>query len=126
MLTFRSMAEIQKARLPPRVTEVLTLVMRGLLQAYGADYSPDDDGYIVLVTPQTSDDDAIELMGRPWAEARLEGVSYDQKNRCFLSCVLFNNQFGLSIIVPDEKWLSPEFRVTLLEELGDKGGLRAR
>lgn len=122
MLSFRSMADIeaQKPRLPPRIVRCLTRVMQGLLDAY-TDYDPEDDGYLVLVTPETTNADAVKLIGRPWVEARLEGVSYDRENRCFLTCVLFNNQFGISIIVDDSPWLSridPGFREMLLYEMG--------
>jgi len=122
MLSFRSMADIeaQKPRLPPRIARCLTRVMQGLLNAY-KDYDPEDDGYLVLVTPQTTNADAVELMGRPWVEARLEGVSYDRESRCFLTCVLFNNQFGISIIIDDAPWLAridPGFRDMLLYEMG--------
>lgn len=122
MLSFRSMADIeaQRPRIPPRIINCLTRVMQGLLNAY-KDYDPEDDGYVVLITPQTTNADAVELMGRPWIDARLEGVSYDQESRCFNACVLFNNQFGVSIIVPDDSWLTridPGFRDMLLYEMG--------
>lgn len=122
MLTFRSLADIRKARLPPRIIRALTDVMGRLLAACGPEYDPDDDGYLVLITSHTTDADGVALMGVPWREARLEGIVYDRENRCYLSCILFNNQFGLSLIVPDEPWLDAAFRQRLLHEIGGTDG----
>lgn len=123
MLSFRSMADIeaQKPRLPPRIVRCLTVVMQGLLNAY-EHYDPEEDGYIVTVTPETTNADAVELMGVSWPDARWEGVRYDQENRCFISCVLFNNQFGISFVIDDAPWLSridPGLRNRLVYEMGD-------
>ena len=117
MLTFRSLTEIQKARLPPRIIEALTGVMKDLLLSFGDAYSPEDDGYIVLITPHTTEADALQLMGTSWSEARLEGVTCDPVSRCFITCILFNNQFGISIVVPDEPWLDSRFRAKLQAEM---------
>lgn len=128
MLSFRSLADIeaQRPRLPPRIARCVTTVMEGLLKAYD-DYDPEDDGYIVAVTPETTNADAVELMGTPWIDARWEGVSYDQENRCFVSCVLFNNQFGISFVIDDAPWLSkldPGFRDRLIYEMGGEDAKR--
>lgn len=117
MLTFRSLFDVQNARLPPKIHQVAMRSMRNLLDVYGPDYDPEDDGWVVVVTRYTSDQDAMALFGRPWADARLEGVTRDQESGCFLTCVLCNNQFGYTIIVPDAPWLSPAFRALLVSEL---------
>ncbi len=117
MLTFRSLDEIAPVSLPPPVHRAVFQAMKALLDAYGEDYDPDDCGYVVLVDATTTDGHALELMGRPWTDALLEGVIFDAETNCFLTCVLFNNQFGLSIVVPDEPWLDPAFRGKLREEL---------
>lgn len=117
MLTFRSLTEIEQVSLPPPVRRAATRAMRDLLEAYGEDYDPDDCGYVVLVDQTTTNAHALDLIGRPWPEAMLEGVIFDSETNCYLTCVLFNNQFGLTIIVPDESWLDPEFREKLKQEL---------
>lgn len=118
MLTFRSLTDVAHAQLPPKHRRAVTRAVRSLLDAYGDDYDPDDCGFVVLVTEKTTDADALELMGRPWAETRLEGAMLDKETGCFLSCWLANNQYGLTLIVPDENWLDPAFRALLVEELG--------
>ncbi|KIE42483.1 hypothetical protein [Geobacter anodireducens] len=107
MLSFRSMTEVQthKARIPPQIFSHLTTVMEGVLNAY-ENYDPDNDGYVVLLTPETTNADAMRMIGIPWAEVHFESVIYNQPSRCFVACALCNNQFALSVIVPDAPWLS--------------------
>lgn len=99
MQTFRSLEEVTQAQLPPKTRRAVTRAMRSLLDAYGADYDPDDCGYVVFVDKNTTDSQAVELFGLTWPEARLEGVTYDKETECFLTCILCNNQFGYTIIV---------------------------
>lgn len=69
MLTFRSLTDVTQAQLTPKQRRAVTRAMRSLLDAYGDDYDPDDCGFVVLVTEKTTDADALELMGRSWADA---------------------------------------------------------
>ncbi|BCS55612.1 hypothetical protein [Geobacter sp. SVR] len=118
MLTFRSLTEVEQAQLTPKHRRAVTRAMRSLLDAYGNNYNPDDCGFVVLLNQHTTDADALKLMGRPWAEARLEGVSFDRETNCFFTVWLANNQYGLTFLVPNEVWLDPAFRALLLDELG--------
>jgi len=122
MQEFRSLSEIDQVQLPPNQRRAVTQAVRTLLEVYGDDYEPDDCGYVVLIDQNTTDAQGQELLGCPWSEALLEGASYDFGDCCFLTCVLFNNQFGLTIIVPDEPWLDPRFRNRLEAELYSSGG----
>ena len=117
LLTFKSLDEVQEACLPPRIRKIVGSCIEDLLDAYGDDYDPEDDGYIVLYSRETTDRDARDLFGRTWTDACLEGVTFDEESHCFLTCVLCNNQFGYTIIVPDAEWLDPAFRAKLLSEL---------
>ncbi len=117
--TFRSLEEAREARLPPHLEKIVADCLQNLMDAYGDDYDPEDCGYVVLYTRETTDEDALELFGRTWADALLEGASYDEESRCFLTCVLTNNQFGYTIVVPDAEWLDPAFRAKLADELVD-------
>ena len=122
LLTFKSLEEAREAQLPPPIEKVIVRCMKDLIEAYGEDYDPDDDGYVVLFSPDTTDEDALDLFGRTWTDACLEGVLYDKEANCFLTCVLTDNQFGYTIIVPDAPWLDPEFRAKLLAEIVDCHG----
>jgi hypothetical protein len=46
-------------------------------------------------------------------EGLYEGVTYDEPSRCYLTCVLFNNEEGVTIVVPNDQYLDPEFREVL-------------
>lgn len=124
MQTFRSLSDVDRVTLPPKLRRAVTQALRTLLEAYGPDYDPDDCGYVVLLDQTTTDAHARDLMGRPWTEALLEGVVYDREAGCFLTCVLTNNQFGWTILVPDEPWLDPKLRAKLVAELCSEGGGR--
>lgn len=117
MQTFQSLEQVQQARLPPHIKKTVRQSLQALMDAYGPEYDPEDDGWVVLVDRTTTDQHALELFGVPWPEVRLEGVSFDQEARCFLTCHLSNNQFGITIIVPDMPWLNPEFRAQLMLEM---------
>lgn len=122
MQSFRSVEEIEQTGLTPEIRRAVMRAMQSLLAAYGDGFKSDDDGYVVLVDQHTTDADALKLMGRSWPDARLEGVTFDRETNCFLAIWLANNQFGLSIVVPDESWLDPRFRAVLLSELGGQNG----
>jgi hypothetical protein len=71
--------------------------VQNLIDAYGSDYDADDIGGVVLLDRDNTDDDAYELFGRTWVEGLYEGVTYDEPSRCYLTCVLFNNEEGVTI-----------------------------
>lgn len=116
MLSFRSMGEVRNAHLFPRLKNVLFNCIKALIEAYGDDFDPDDN-YVVLYTRDTTDEDALSLFGTTWQNACLEGVSLDKESNSFLTCVLFNNDSGVTIVIPDAPWLAPAFRAKLLNEL---------
>ena len=120
--TYRSIEEIREAQLPPQIEKVVCRCLQDLMDAYGDDYDPEDDGYVVLFSQDTTDEDALDLFGRTWMGACLEGVLYDKEANCFLTCVLTSNQFGYTIVVPDAPWLDPEFRAKLIAEIVDCHG----
>ena len=113
MQIFKTMSDVHAAGLAPPVREVVTWCVRSLVDAYGADYDADDVGGVALLGPETTDDHAYELFGRTWCEGVYEGVTYDEKAQCYLTCVLFNNEEGVTIVVPDTPELDPVFREIL-------------
>ena len=121
MQMFTSILQVQRARLPPEIRKVVFRTVLALIEAY-KEYDPGDDGYVVLVDQTTTDAHATELIGAPWTEASLEGVTYDAEAQCFETCVLFNNHFGITVIVPDRSWLDATFRAKLREEMGGGRG----
>ena len=112
MQTFKSLNEVQEADLSPAVKEVVRCCVQSLMNAYGEDFDADEVGGVVVLDHDTTDDDAYELFGRT-CEGLYEGVTYDAPSRCYLTCVLFNNEEGVTIVVPDEPDLDEVFREVL-------------
>ena len=81
-------------------------------------YSPEADGYLVLLDRDDVDrplteiwgDDAYSLIDVPW-----EGVT--RQDRFYVAVFLANNQFGLVFVIPDEPWLPIELRNALKANL---------
>lgn len=120
MKCFVTLEAVAQARLPANIRRAVTRSMRNMLDAHGDRYDPAADGRVVLVDQSTTDEDAQELFSHTWADAPLEGVTYDRETRTFLAVMLLNNQLAHSIIVPDMPWLSSAFRANLLENLSEK------
>jgi len=122
MLAFRSLEDIPKARLPTHLIQPVTKLMRCIHAAHGSDYQPDDDGYVILVTPTDTDKNLADRLGTRWNDSCFEGVSYDKASRLYHAVILRNNQFTLSILIPDEPWLDPDIRARMLPEIGGGDG----
>ncbi len=76
-------------------------------------YSPEADGYLVLLDQNDVDrplteiwgDDAYRLIDVPW-----EGVHKDESGEFFVCIFLANNQWALVALLPDADWLYGELR----------------
>jgi len=120
MQSFMSLLEVAAAQLPAGVEKVVTQMMQNMLDCHGEHYDPANDGLVVLIDDETTDDDGMRLFGHTWAEAPLEGVKYCRDSGTFLAVILLNNQLAHHVIVPDMPWLRPEFRDHLVENLVGK------
>jgi len=115
--SFTSLAEVEAARLTPDIKRVVLRCVQNLVDGYGPDFDLRQVGGVVVLDQDTTDRHALELFGRTWIEGRYEGVTYHEEGRCFVTCVLFNNEEGVTIVVPDAPWLDPRLRKRLTEEL---------
>jgi hypothetical protein len=71
-----------------------------------AGYYPDNDGYVVIITKETTDRNALEEnLGLSWLDAEWEDVTYNDDYKCFIAMHLFGNQFVLIVIVEDAEWV---------------------
>lgn len=122
MLAFRSLEDIPKARLPTHLIQPVTKLMRCIHAAHGSDYQPDDDGYVILVTPTDTDKNLADRLGTRWSESCFEGVSYDKATRLYHAVIIQGNQFTLSVLVPSEPWLDPAILARMLHEMGGDDG----
>lgn len=55
----------------------------------------------------------MSYSGELGARGYMRGVTYDEQSSCYLTCVLFNNEEGVTIMVPDDEYLDPIFREVL-------------
>ena len=79
-------------------------------------YDPDADGWVVLIdagdvgNPLVDLWDDWTLMDLPW-----EGIV--KLNGFYQGIFLANNQFGIAFVIPDQPWLTDEYRRRLDEHL---------
>ena len=120
MKTFRSLEDVEAANLSPPVHGVVRSVVKNLIDAYaeyGETYDAESDGYTVLVEEGDTDAELEAEVGYNLREAVLEG-GY-REGGVFCTCVLHNNQYGVSFLVPDAPWLDRVVRAKLEAECGE-------
>ena len=116
MLKFTSEADLLRLNpTSPALPVLRDLVHRIITGAKKSEYgySPEADGYLVLLDQDDIDrplteiwgDDAYHLIDVPW-----EGVTRDESGEFFVCIFLANNQWGLVAILPDQDWLYGELR----------------
>jgi len=119
--------DVEAACLPPGLRRAARDALDTLIDAYSGDdgpYDPDLHGYVVVLD-RASDDEALRhVLGCTFLEATLEGASYSPENGCYVAVVLSNNEFGLTLIVPDGPDLDHRIRRKLIDELpkGEEAG----
>ena len=119
MKEFRSIEDVDAAGLPDDVSRVVRGTLTDLMAAYaegGGAYNPDEDGHTVLIEAGDTDD-AIRaaIGGHTLRDAPFEGCW--RAGGCILACVMFNNQFGVSVVIPDAPWLDPAVRARLERDM---------
>lgn len=121
MLIFRTPADIPKARLPPHLHQLMTLQMKALQIAYTS-YNADEDGHLILITPTDTDSQLCKKLGLFWSENLFEGVLYNTHYKIFITMILRNNQFGITLLIPDEPWLETGIRTRMIMQMEGGGG----
>jgi hypothetical protein len=125
MLKFTSEADL--LRLNPanpayRIIEefVQSIITDGKKSEFG--YSPEADGYLVLLDRNDIDGPLTDIWGRdgyslidvPW-----EGIFKDDTGEFFICIFLANNQWALTAILPDRDWLTGELRESIEAHLNE-------
>jgi len=111
---------VEDSHLSPGARRAAWDALNTLIDAYAGDdgpYDPDLHGYVVVLD-RAGDDEALRhVLGCSFLEATLEGASYSPENGCYVAVVLSNNEFGLTLVVPDVPGLDHRIRRKLIDEL---------
>jgi len=125
MITFKSEADLLRLNpADPAYTIIEEFVQRLITEPKNSEfgYSPEDDGYLVLLDQDDIDrplteiwgDDPYSLIDVPW-----EGITRDESGEFFICIFLANNQWGLVAILPDQDWLYGELRECIEAQLDE-------
>lgn len=78
-------------------------------------YDPKQDGCLLILKKSDSDQSIQQFFGVNFQNVLWEGLR--KEHNCFIRIVLFNNQYSLTVIIPDESWLNPKWRQTLINNM---------
>ena len=107
MLTFKSPEDLSK--LPEN--HPAFPVVKEIISPYITDtsYRPQDDGYVALLERQDLNR-VLSDLDMPWRLSEVPFESSTMIDGYFHAVYLPNNQFALSILVPDAEWLPCDVR----------------
>jgi hypothetical protein len=110
MKTFKSIPDVKQVLGTPVHDTVRELVVP-VIESFSdsAPYRPEDDGYLVLIEPGDVDR-VLDDLDMPWRLSEVPFEDVTVVDRCFHAVYIPNNQFALSILVPDEDWLPEDVR----------------
>jgi len=120
MLRFDSSESLAHPGLPPRYRKVVTETLTNLIdtcQRYNGGYDPAEDGYVLLLEPDDTEETTREALGHTLTDAPFEFVSLE--DGCFVTAILYDNEFGIAILIP-EPWAAPALRRTLTAHLHEE------
>ena len=106
MKTFKSISDLKQLRDYP-----LHDTVKEIISPYIDDpsYRPHDDGYVALL--EAGDvDRVLSDLDMPWRLSEVPFEAVTIVDGCFHAVYLPNNQFALSILVPNEEWLPKDVR----------------
>lgn len=114
MKTFKSTSDLAQLAPNEPTYQLCKDLITNLLEAYGSNYNPDDDGYIVLIEKEDVNRVFSELL-IPYSLKTMpyEGVSIIDGH--YYGFYLANNQFGIGFVIPMEEWL-PDDLVNVLND----------
>jgi hypothetical protein len=106
MLTFKSPEDLEQVRDIP-----LYATIKEVITPYINDpsYRPQDDGYVALLGPGDVDR-VLSDLDMPWRLSEVPFEAVTMVDGLFHAVYIPNNQFALSILVPDEEWLPDDVR----------------
>ena len=106
MKTIKSTSDLEQLRTHP-----LHDTVKEIISPYidNPDYRPEDDGYVALLEPDDIDR-VLSDLDMPWRLSEVPFEAVTVVNQCLHCLYIPNNQFALSILVPDAEWLPNDVR----------------
>jgi hypothetical protein len=121
MIAIRSPADLKRSRLPENLRRAVSEVLANILEAHGGAYKPQDDGFIYVLTPDETDADLSEQLGRCYRDSMFEGISYDSDTRTWHVVFLRDNQYTTSLLISDDEWLDQDIRQRIRRQMDAEG-----
>jgi hypothetical protein len=112
MITFKSPEDLNKLSPDSLAHDTVKELIEQLISAYtrpGQPYDAEDDGYIILIEPEDAQRELNEL----WDGCTLLTIPYEGiflKGDFYIAIYLANNEYGLTIVIPDADWVNGELR----------------
>ena len=106
MITFKTASDLEQLRNHP-----LHATVKEIISPYidDPDYRPQDDGYVALL--ESGDvNRVLSDLDMPWRLSEVPFEAVTVVNQCLHCLYIPNNQFALSIMVPDAEWLPNDVR----------------
>lgn len=117
MKIVKNMDDVKALDIAPNIRDVVKAEFEALTRgvaSVGGRYNPDRDGYVALIERGDTRDTIEREIGTSLMDVLWEGVKY--VNAAFVGVTLFNNEYGLTIIIPDASWLDARLRAKLFHE----------
>jgi hypothetical protein len=120
MITFKSTEDLNKLSADDPAHDTVKELIEQLISAYsppGRAYDAEDDGFVLLASEsdvdRTLDElwDGCTLLNIPWEGIMLQGDFY-------IAIYLANNEYGLSVVIPNADWVHGELR-EMIEDILD-------
>ncbi|SMF97239.1 hypothetical protein SAMN02949497_4659 [Methylomagnum ishizawai] len=111
MYIFKSLRDLEGARLSLEISALIRRLVSDLILACHP-YDPEADGYVALIE-DGGDLADLSALGLPYALDSVPFEAVQVEAGCYVGVFLANNQFGLTVVVPDAPWLPPEYRSAL-------------
>jgi len=119
MKIFESFKDID-SELPISTQLVAAKLLCGLIEACldgNGSYVPDEDGHIVLIEETDTEEMIEEVLGGSIEDALFEPGFMERG--LFITCILENDEQGVTVMIPDGEWLGSKEREVLREVCDD-------
>jgi hypothetical protein len=123
VITILYKEDVWTKNIPKELRKIVRLELEAIENGYGRFYRRSVNGYVVLIESTDKTDDMDEL-GFHAQSGGLDNfafeVSWERKmpnGRALIGLAIMNNDFALTIIVPDAPWVNPVLRQNLIENL---------